>query len=99
MTVLGSTSDPDGRLVELTEERWEHVVSPAGGAGHSELAGLEDEVLQAVATPSRRLPGWARNEEWFYLAGAGPSRWLKVVVIYEGERGFIVTAHARRSIP
>jgi hypothetical protein len=40
-----------------------------------------------------------RAYEWFYAAGVGPSRWLKVVVVYEGQRGFIVTAHARRSFP
>jgi hypothetical protein len=99
VTVLGSATDPDGRVVELTEERWRHIIGPPGGAGHPELAGLEKEVLQAVEDPDRRAMRWAPNDEWFYLAGAGPRRWLKVVVIYEGQRGFIVTAYARRSFP
>jgi hypothetical protein len=45
------------------------------------------------------MPGPQDNEEWFYLGGAGPSRWLKAVVHYEGGRGRIVTAFARRSMP
>ncbi len=28
MSVLGSVTDPDGRLVELTQERWEHIIEP-----------------------------------------------------------------------
>ena len=37
MTVLGSTEDPDGRRVELTLERWEHIVDAR--IGHPELVG------------------------------------------------------------
>ncbi len=86
--------DPDRRSVELTAERWEHIVT-----GHPELGDLMDQVLAAVTSPDHRVMGWAPNEEWFYLGDAGPSAWLKVVVVYEGQRGFIVTAHPRRSIP
>ena len=73
---------------------WAHI-----SASHPELAGLAEVLLRVVAEPERRLPGRIANEEWFYAAGVGPSRWLKVVVIYEGQRGFIVTAYARRSMP
>jgi len=45
------------------------------------------------------MPGRHHGEEWFYLEGAGPSRWLKVVVHYEGKSGRIVTAFGRRSMP
>jgi hypothetical protein len=99
MTILGRTTDPDGRLVELTKERWNHIIDPPEGAGHPELEGLENEVLEAVTEPDRRLPGTEPGEEWFYRAEVGPSRWLKVVVIYEEQRGFIVAAHGRRSMP
>ncbi|MGH9068263.1 MAG: hypothetical protein ACRD0J_12375 [Acidimicrobiales bacterium] len=40
--------DPEGRSVLLTEERWSHIV-----AGHPELEGHEQAVLQAVVAPSR----------------------------------------------
>ena len=92
--LLASTLDPDGRRVELAEERWTHVV-----AGHPELGAHLAAVVRAVREPDRHMAGRRADEEWFYLEGAGPSRWLKVVVHYEGDRGRIVTAFARRSIP
>jgi hypothetical protein len=91
---LLSTLDPDGRVVELSAERWSHILD-----GHPELAPHLENVARAVRAPDRRLSGPREDEEWFYLAGGGPSRWLKVVVHYEGGRGRIVTAFARRSMP
>jgi hypothetical protein len=92
--VLLWTLDPDGRRVELTHERWRHIV-----AGHPELAPHIANVTRAVQEPDRRMSGQRDGEEWFYLEGAGPSRWLKVVVHYEGGLGRIVTAFGRRSMP
>jgi hypothetical protein len=92
--VLVSTLDPDGRRVELTEGRWRHIV-----AGHPELAPHLAAVTRAVREPDRRMAGRESNEEWFYLESAGPSRWLKVVVHFEGGLGRIVTAFGRRSMP
>jgi hypothetical protein len=92
--VLLSVRDPDGRLVELSAERWSHILD-----GHPELTSHVESMARAVGTPDRRLPGREEDEEWFYLEGAGPSRWLKVVVHYERGRGRIVTAFARRSMP
>ena len=92
--VLVSTLDPDGRRVELVEERWRHIL-----AEHPELAPHLANVTQAVREPDQRMAGREANEEWFYLEGAGPSRWLKVVVHYEQGRGWIATAFARRSMP
>lgn len=91
---LASAVDPDGRRVELTEERWRHIL-----AGHPELAPHLASVTRAILEPDQRRAGREVGEEWFYLENAGPSRWLKVVVHYEGGRGRIVTAFARRSMP
>lgn len=96
MTVLGDVVDPDGRRVELTTERWQHITRPDG---HSELAHLQAEVLRAVEAPDERQTAPRSNEQWFFVGGVGPSRWLQVVVAYEGERGFIVTAFPRRRDP
>jgi hypothetical protein len=97
MTVLANTIDPDGRGVELTDERWQHILDAADG--HPELAGHQDEVMRAVHAPEERRPGRKANEEWFFLRNVGPSRWLQVVVAYEQERGWIVTAFGRRRNP
>jgi len=88
------TVDPQGRRVVLTRHRWLHICSR-----HGELEVKPDVLLEAVARPDRRAPGRERGEEWFYLEGAGPSRWIRVVVHYEGARGLILTAFPRRSFP
>jgi YD repeat-containing protein len=67
-SVLASTLDPDGRPVDLTEERWQHIV-----AGHPELRPHLQSVMAAVRNPDRRMAGRSAAEEWFYLEGAGPS--------------------------
>jgi hypothetical protein len=97
LAVLGSATDPDGRLVELTAERWEHISDPIDG--HPELESHVEDILHAVERPDARAPGREPNEEWFFLRGAGPTRWLQVVVAYEEERGWIVTAFGRRRNP
>ena len=91
---IASVVDPDGRQVVLTHERWSHILE-----GHSELASHQAQILRAVESPDRRLPGRAKGEEWFYLATVRPSRWLKVVVRYRAGAGRIMTAFARRSLP
>jgi hypothetical protein len=46
------------------------------------------------------LAGREADEEWLYLEGAGPSRWLKVVVVFDSaNRGRIITSFARRRKP
>jgi hypothetical protein len=84
---------PDGRTVILTAERWRHIVG-----GHPELAIHRDAVLAAVTAPARHLPGRRQHETWSYGPG-GPSRFIKVVVHWTGDRGTIVTAFARRRFP
>lgn len=91
---LLSLLDPDGRPVDLSVQRWAHILD-----GHPELAAHLEHVARAVRRPDRRRRGHRAGEEWFYLGEVGPSRWVKVVVHYEGGRGRIVTAFARRSMP
>jgi hypothetical protein len=85
---------PDGVQVELTFERWRHIVR-----AHPELRRWRQSVLVAIHSPTESHHGRKPNERWHYLLGAGPSRWLKVVVALEGDRGFVVTAFARRAFP
>jgi hypothetical protein len=87
-------TDPDGASVELTAERWHHILT-----GHPDLAPYREAVLSCISAPTIRRPGREPNEWWHYLEGEGPSRWLKVVVAYEGDRGYVRTAFALRSFP
>lgn len=95
MNEVYAMHDPRGRRVSLEAERWEHIVS-----GHPELRDAEAHIVRAVQSPTEVLAGRARDEEWFYLAGAGPSRWLKVVVVFDQVgSGRIITAFPRRRKP
>lgn len=96
MTVIASVIDPDGRSVDLTDERWAHIIEPRR---HPELAPFQAEILRAVEQPDLRLAGRKQNEEWFFVAGVGPSRWLQVVVAFGAGRGWIATAFPRRKQP
>ena len=87
--------DRQGREVLLSPERWRHVVS-----AHPEIEAYEKEIRRAVESPTTVLAGREPDEEWLYLEGAGPSRWLKVVVVFDSKaRGRIITSFARRRKP
>lgn len=87
--------DSQGRDVLLDIERWKHIVD-----GHPELGHIQGEILRAVESPTEVMAGRISDEEWFYLEGAGPSRWLKVVVVFDRHNsGRIITAFGRRRKP
>jgi hypothetical protein len=88
-------TDRRGREVRLSAERWRHILS-----GHPEMGSYEGEVLRAVESPTEALAGRESDEEWLYLEGTGPSRWLKVVVVFDSATsGRIITAFPRRRKP
>ncbi|HEX3173003.1 MAG TPA: hypothetical protein VHQ43_02140 [Solirubrobacterales bacterium] len=87
--------DRQGREVLLSPARWRHIVS-----AHPEIETYAKEICRAVESPTAVLAGREPDEEWLYLEGAGPSRWLKVVVVFDSEdRGRIITSFARRRKP
>lgn len=94
MTIRAAVKDPNGRMVDLTEERWGHIIER-----HPEIERLDQTVLRAVQAPGHCMSGRLANEEWYYVKTDTPSNWLKVVVAYAEGRGHIVTAYARRSMP
>jgi hypothetical protein len=92
--VLAATLDPDGRRVVLDEYGWRHIKRR-----HPRLARRLPEIMAAVREPDRRMSGRIEGECWFFAEGTGPLRWLHVVVHYEGDEGWIVTAFRRESLP
>jgi len=64
-----SIQDPLGRDVVLTAERWQHILD-----GHPELEAHIEDLVRAVQAPTQLDAGRERDEEWFYLRDAGPSR-------------------------
>jgi hypothetical protein len=89
------TKDPNGRRVVLEWPRLRHI-----RASHRDLDVTPQTLIEIVCAPDERHPGHDPGEEWFYGEGrGGPSRFVKVVVHYEGVHGRIVTAFPRRSFP
>ncbi len=91
--VVSTTPDPQRRNVVLTLGRWRHIVSR-----HPEMRGFQHDVTRAIHIPTIQRTV-SSDEAWFYLADAGPSAWLKVVVVYSGGIGRIITAFPRRTMP
>jgi hypothetical protein len=87
--------DRQGREITLSPERWQHIVS-----GHPEIEVYLRDIRRAVEAPTAVIAGREPDEEWLYLEGAGPSRWLKVVVAFDSaDQGRIITSFARRRKP
>jgi hypothetical protein len=92
---MDETIDPLGRTVQLAEERWQHIID-----GHPYMTPFRTDVLRAVEAPTDLIEQPRPGQDWFYLRGAGPSRWLKVVVAFDEDSvGSIRTAFPRRSKP
>ncbi|HTD09469.1 MAG TPA: hypothetical protein VK680_11295 [Solirubrobacteraceae bacterium] len=49
MSTLAETTDPDGRVIVLDEEGWEHILHE-----HRELAPYREEIMATVSSPDHR---------------------------------------------
>ena len=93
---VGEARDPEGMRVIVPAGLWTGKVL----RGHPELAPHLADVLRAVAEPDRVLPDPVYEGRWrHYLRGAGPSRWLLVVVSYEQEPARVISAFGNRKDP
>lgn len=94
--LAGEATDPDGVKVVLPAALWRDKLL----RDHPELAPHLLDVLRAVASPDHVAadPVFGGRQR-FYLRGAGPSRWLLVVVSYEQEPARIISAFGNRKDP
>ena len=90
------TIDPAGARVLLDGVIWNEKIV----RDHPEVASHKDDALRAVSAPDHVAadPG-SPGRKRFYPRGAGPSRWLLVVVSYEQTPARIVTVFANRKHP
>ncbi|MGH2902003.1 MAG: hypothetical protein ACRDK7_00180 [Solirubrobacteraceae bacterium] len=94
MSTLAEAIDPDGRLVVLDEEGWEHILHE-----HVEMAPYREAIMATVSSPDYRRPDPRRGRERYYCQDVGPSCWLFVVVHFNEAPARIVTAYANRKDP
>jgi hypothetical protein len=88
------TTDPWGRQVLLTEERWEHIIDK-----HREMESWQTELLKVIPAPDVITPDRMRGRWHYWAAGTGVSRWLFVVVDWRHRPARIVTAFPKRRDP
>jgi len=94
--LAGEAKDPTGIRVVVPEELWRGKIL----RDHPELGSHLAAVLRAVAEPNRVLPDPVYEQRRrHYLRGAGPSRWLLVVVSYEQESARVISAFGNRKDP
>jgi hypothetical protein len=92
----GEARDPTGVRVDLPASVWQDKIL----RDHPELASYLADVLRAIAEPDRVLPDPVyEGRRRHYLRGAGPSRWLLVVVSYEQEPARVISAFGNRKDP
>jgi hypothetical protein len=90
------TIDPAGVRVVLDACVWKEKIV----RGHPEVASHKDDALRAVSKPDHvALDPSSEDRKRFYLRGAGPSRWLLVVVSYEQTPARIISVFANRKDP
>jgi hypothetical protein len=94
--LAGEATDPDGVRVVLPAALWQEKML----RDHPELTSHLSDVLRAVASPDHVVadPAFGSRQR-FYLHGAGPSRWLLVVVSYEQAPARIISAFGNRKDP
>jgi hypothetical protein len=94
--LAGETKDPSGARVVVDADLWRDKIVRDHPEVNSHLA----DVLRAVAAPDHVLadPVYERRRR-HYLRGAGPSRWLLVVVSYEQEPARVISAFGNRKDP
>ena len=84
-----SVYSKNGVPIRLTDERWAHITEE-----HSELAGLQPEIVETVANPTEIFAG--NRGALLAVREVEPGKYL-VVVYRESQRdGFIITAFLTR---
>lgn len=92
----GEARDAAGARVVLPTRVWSDKLLH----DHPELAAHRTDVLRAISEPDHVAANPVyENRRRHYLKGAGPSRWLLVVVSYEQEPARIISAFGNRKDP
>lgn len=93
---VGEARDPTGVRVVVPTTLWRDKIL----RDHPEMGSHLADVLRAIAEPDRVLPDPVyETRRRHYLRGAGPSRWLLVVVSYEQEPARVISAFGNRKDP
>ena len=91
MDVVFEIKDKTGRKIHLSKERWKHITTT-----HSMIANYSEEIKQALEKPIKitlHEKGDLRNYYLYLKHRKYPEKYLRAIVKYLNEHGFIITAH------
>ena len=88
------TTDPDGRVVVFDAGTRLHLA-----LGRPDLMDEADLILGVVAHPDHRTHDSLPGREHFYRQDLDPQRWLRVVVDFNEEPAWVVTALVQENPP
>jgi hypothetical protein len=89
-----STTDPDGRRVVFDAGTRLHLA-----LGRPDLMDEVELILGTVAHPDHRANDPLPGREHFYRRDLDPRRWLRVVVDFNDEPAWVVTALVQENPP
>jgi hypothetical protein len=92
--VRAKAIEPDGRTVVLRDEQWVHIRDE-----HPEMARFERAIMEAITHPDDRRPDPRPGRERYHGKRKGPSRWLRGIVYFADEPGWVVTAFGHSEEP
>jgi len=87
--------DKTGRKIRLTKERWTHIRQKHG------LVENPEEIQQTLTNPTKIIPIEKKNKTYFYNYFKHKkhiSKFLKVIVKYINNQGYVKSAYFTRSI-
>jgi hypothetical protein len=90
---VAEARNPEGRLVHITAERWNHVLDE-----HAEMFGYLQDVVETIESPDHREPDHAAGRERYFRRG-GPQRWIRVITEFAGATDRLVTAFPQINDP
>ena len=88
------TADPDGRTVVFDGSTYQHLA-----LGRPDLMDEVDLILGTVAHPDYRRDDPISGREHFYRQHLDERRWLRVVVDFNDEPAWVVTALVQNNPP
>ncbi len=93
--MIVSAVSPQGRKVELAEDRWRYIQR------HVEMRDHRDTLLETIRQPDYQEPDprAGRERYWLRCRGPFPFRWLRVVVEFAGDADRVVTAFGQDNDP
>ena len=88
--------DKTGRKIHLPRERWKHITKT-----HAEMANYIEEIKQTIENPLKitlHKKGNLRNYYLYLKHRKHPEKYLRVIVKYLNNSGFVITTHFVRHI-